>query len=252
MGRREERFATKGTINSPEVGEVDDGDIGCVCHLRGSLRGDRIVDNVDVVQAQVGANDQPVEQIWETSTSDIPCSVENEEGVEVANDQPTRFAEPSTIGSATLDQSSAFEGASRVDDHGNMQFEGATGLEYPIDTQFEQPTIEGAMGLEDPVDTQFEQPTFEGAMGLEDPIDTKFEQPTSEGATGLQDLGNALVEPFVEEAINAQNTGTRSSDDESEVTTLPSNPFRPTTMDTTVPPQCHHPHHYRIAHRSSP
>lgn len=38
MGRREERFVTKGTMNLPEVGEVDDGDVGCACHLRGSLR----------------------------------------------------------------------------------------------------------------------------------------------------------------------------------------------------------------------
>ncbi|CAA2999577.1 Hypothetical predicted protein [Olea europaea subsp. europaea] len=77
--------------------------------------------------------------------------VENEARVEVVNDQPVGFAEPSTIGSATVDQSSAFEDASGVDDHGNTQFENATGLEDPVDTQFEQPTFEGAMGLEDPI-----------------------------------------------------------------------------------------------------
>ncbi|XP_022855939.1 uncharacterized protein LOC111377117 [Olea europaea var. sylvestris] len=38
MGRREERFATKRIMNSPEVGEVDDRDVEFVCHLRGSLR----------------------------------------------------------------------------------------------------------------------------------------------------------------------------------------------------------------------
>ncbi|CAA2974567.1 Hypothetical predicted protein [Olea europaea subsp. europaea] len=127
--------------------------------------------------------------------------------------------------------------ASGVDDHGNMKFESATGLEDPVDTQFEQPTFEGAtrlkdpvdtqfveqptfegaMGLEDPVETQFvEQPTFEGATGLADPVDTQFEQPTFEGATGLEDLGNAPVEPSVEGAIIAQNTGTGSSGGESE------------------------------------
>ncbi|CAA3031021.1 Hypothetical predicted protein [Olea europaea subsp. europaea] len=135
-GRREERFAMKRTMNSPEVGEVDDGDVGCACHLRRSLwkpvygdqlresdgvdsSGDGVMDNVDVVEAQVSANDQPVEQIQETSTSDKPCSVENETGVEVANDELARFAEPSTIGNATVDRSSAFEGASGVDDHRN-------------------------------------------------------------------------------------------------------------------------------------
>ncbi|CAA2981790.1 Hypothetical predicted protein [Olea europaea subsp. europaea] len=116
-------------MNSPEVGEVNDGDVGCACHLRGSLRksvyvtdmetgeilesvcvnnedmevghksmfaievfdntkegddcyvvdefeGDQlresdgvdsrensVVDNVDVVEAQVGAKDQPMEQM---------------------------------------------------------------------------------------------------------------------------------------------------------------------------------------------
>ncbi|CAA2954361.1 Hypothetical predicted protein [Olea europaea subsp. europaea] len=87
-------------------------------------RGDSVVDNVDVVEAQVGTNDQSVEQIWETSTSDIPCSVENEAGVEVANDPiDTQFKQPT--------------------------FEGAMGLEDPVDTQFEQPTSEGATGLDD-------------------------------------------------------------------------------------------------------
>ncbi|CAA2954713.1 Hypothetical predicted protein [Olea europaea subsp. europaea] len=154
----------KEIMNSLEVGEVDDGDVGCLCHLRGSLRKsvygdqlresdsvdsreDNVVDNVDVVEAQVGANDQPVEQIWETSTSDIPCSVENEAGVEVAND---------------------------------------------------------------PVDTKFEQSTFEGAMGLQNLVDT-VRAAHVRGCTGLEDLGNAHVEPFVEEFINAQNTGTRRS-----------------------------------------
>ncbi|CAA3019148.1 Hypothetical predicted protein, partial [Olea europaea subsp. europaea] len=107
-------------------------------------------------------------------------------------------------------------GASGVDDHGNMQFEGAIGLEDPVDIQFKQPTFEGATGLEDPVNTQFEQPTFEGATRLEDSVDTQFEQPTSEGATRLEDLGNAPVEPSVEEAINAQNTSTGSSGGKSE------------------------------------
>ncbi|CAA3012838.1 Hypothetical predicted protein [Olea europaea subsp. europaea] len=144
-------------MNYPEVGEVDDGDVRCACHLRKSLRksiygnqlrkldgvdssGDSVMDKVDVVEADVGTNDQAVEQIWETSTSDIPCSVENEAGVEVANDRPDRFAEPSTIRNATVDQSSAFE-----------------------------------------------------------------------------DPGNAPILPSVEKAINAQNTGTRSSGGESEV-----------------------------------
>ncbi|CAA3014354.1 Hypothetical predicted protein [Olea europaea subsp. europaea] len=111
-------------MNSPEVGAVDDGDVGCACHLRGSLR--------------------------------KPVYVENEAGVEVANDEPAGFAEPSTIGSATVDQSSAFEGTSGVDDHGNTQLESAIGLEDLVDTQFEQPTFEGTTRLEDPVDTQFE------------------------------------------------------------------------------------------------
>ncbi|CAA2996344.1 Hypothetical predicted protein [Olea europaea subsp. europaea] len=167
-------------MNSPEVGEVDDEDVGHACHLRGSLRkpvydgvdssGDSVMDNVDIVEAQVGANDQPVEQIRETPTSDIPCSVENEAGVEVANDELAGFTEPSTIGR-----------------------------------------------LEDPADTQFEQPTFEGTTRLEDLVDTQFEQPTFEGATGMEDLGNVPVEPSVEEAINAQNTGTGSSGGELEV-----------------------------------
>ncbi|CAA2978007.1 Hypothetical predicted protein [Olea europaea subsp. europaea] len=110
----------KGTMNSPEVGEVDDRDV----RYGVDSRGDSVVDNVDVVEAQVDANDQPVEQIWETSTSDIPCSVENEAVVEVANDPVDTQFEQST-------------------------FEGATGLEDPVDTQFEQPTSEGATGLED-------------------------------------------------------------------------------------------------------
>ncbi|CAA3002145.1 Hypothetical predicted protein [Olea europaea subsp. europaea] len=175
MGIREERFATKGTMNSPEIGEVDDGDVGCAYHLRRSLRkpdqlresdgvdsrGDGVVDNVDVVEAQVGANDQLVEQIWETSTSDIPCSVENEARVEVAND--------------------------------------------PVDTQFEQPTFEGAMGLEDPVDTQFEQPMSEGSTGLEDLRNTLV-KPSVEEAINAQntDIGSSGGESEPTDAPQSQ------------------------------------------------
>ncbi|CAA2986267.1 Hypothetical predicted protein [Olea europaea subsp. europaea] len=111
-------------MNSSEVGEVDDGDVGCVCHLRGSLRkpvyGDQLRESDDV-------------------DSRIDSVVDNVDVVEA-----------------------------------------------------------------------------QGATGLEDPVDTKFEQPTSEGATGLEDLGNAPVEPSIEEAINAQNTGAGPSDGESK------------------------------------
>ncbi|CAA2994799.1 Hypothetical predicted protein [Olea europaea subsp. europaea] len=143
-------------MNSPKVGKVDDGDVGCACHLRGSLQ--------------------------------KSVCVENEAGVEVVNDQPAGFAKPSTIGSATVDQSSAFEGASGVDDHGNMQFEGAIGLEDPVDTQFEQPTFEGATGLEDSVYTvraahirgssggKSEVEEEDNDIGLEYFSDSKYEQ----------------------------------------------------------------------------
>lgn len=92
-----------------------------------------VFDNVDVVKAEVSANDQLVEWTYEKLTSDLPCSFENVARVEHARDtqfeHPTidneraGFAEPSTFESATFDESSTFEGATGVEDLGNTQFE---------------------------------------------------------------------------------------------------------------------------------